>query len=115
MADSFQVNIEAMINQSGVNIEVNTPIVTGVPVYSVQSVILANGTNSFTVPTGAKNLIIIPNSGNVNTYKLKGVVGDTGVDVMRDYRPMLLNVLPGATFVITSSGLDTLATILIWF
>lgn len=115
MADTYTVNIEALINLAGVNIEIDTPQATGTPVYSAQLFTLQSGNNSFTVPTGAKFLIIIPDGGNLNTYKLKGNNADTGVDVMGDYKPMLLNVKSAGTIIITSSGTDTLPTKFIWF
>jgi hypothetical protein len=115
MADTYQVNIEAKLNFDGMNVEINTPVVTGTPAYKIESLVLATGNNSFTVPATADNLIILPDPNNVGTYKLKGNSGDTGVSIMGNYHPILLNVNPGDTIILTVTGIDLLPTKLIWF
>lgn len=74
---------------------------------------LSPGANTVTIPTGAGAVsycLLIPPSNSVNSKVLKGVTGDTGVQLITS-SPMLLPALTFAsptTFVITSGGFETL-------
>jgi hypothetical protein len=82
----------------------------------VQQVVLSNGFNTITVPTGARGCLIEFNPGSTVTKTLKGVTGDTGI--LLD--PIGWNVMrfgssPPASFGITTSGADTGNTTYITF
>lgn len=73
------------------------------------SLILASGANTIAVPVNSSFAIITFDPASVTTKTLKGVTGDTGVAL----NPIGFNLLnfnpasPPASFVITSSALDT--------
>lgn len=113
MADSYTVRIQAIIDLLGSNIEINAPQDTGTPIYAVQSVIMASGDNSITVPAGATFMIILHPSASVNTKILKGDAADVGITTRN--KQTLIPVNPAATIIINSSGLDTLPTKIFFF
>jgi len=49
--------------------------------FSQQTVNLSNGFNSITVPTTAGMMVIIPPNNNTASMILKGVTGDTGIEL----------------------------------
>jgi hypothetical protein len=78
----------------------------------VEEVALAAGWNAFTVPGGAKLLRIVPPSDNEETLTLKGVTGDTGVE-LDETLGGLLSLKTGTTAVGITAG-DTVTVQLIW-
>jgi len=74
----------------------------------------ASGDNTITIPTGARGVIITFPTLATTTKRLKGVAGDTGIQVDTTTRGgsfyLLFGASPGASFVINSSALDTLKT-----
>lgn len=83
MAASATVLVRATVaDDDGVEadrIERRTPIADVVGVSGKRETItLANGDNTLTVPTGARALILLP-ADDSRTIKLKGNAGDTGV------------------------------------
>lgn len=45
------------------------------------TITLAGGTNTLTLPTGTRLVLIIPPTGNVTTISLKGLTSDVGVQL----------------------------------
>jgi hypothetical protein len=90
--------------------------------------ILANGFTAITVPTvtgtsGPNGVIIIPSVSNSATMTLKGITGDTGILISKNY-PTVIAFPQGdtqgtttnpATFGITSSALQTVPTTFLFF
>jgi hypothetical protein len=72
---------------------------------------LAAGDNTITPPSGGttpKSVTIIPPSGNVNLLKLKGVGGDTGIELHKtDPTTIALNS-PTNTFVINAAAITNI-------
>ena len=77
---------------------------------------LANGFNSFSVPTWAVGIWIIPNVTNAVPMTLKGITGDTGIP-MSLTNPSLLSfpASPPATVGITSGGAGATITTIVFF
>ena len=84
--------------------------------FQVNSVTLASGANTVTVPTWAVGCIINPNVTNTTGLTLKGVTGDTGV-ALDPSGPTLLNfpATTPASFVLTAASLFSTVTEVIFF
>lgn len=113
MAGTANLNIQ-YVDVSG-NQQVQPPTVNlATPIGAKQSIVLANGNNTITIPDGTTFVTIQPPAGNVQTLTLKGVNGDTGVRISptaftsfsRD--PTVLT----ATFVLFTGGAFTAATLI---
>lgn len=71
----------------------------------IQNVTLANGANTITVPSGVKGFYLIMSSTNTFTVTIKGVSGDTGVQILpTGWLGWTFPSSPPANFVITTSG-----------
>lgn len=87
------------------------------PISTVQ-VTLASGFNSITVPTNSQGCIIISPATATTTKILKGVTGDTGIRLAKTGIAGVLvfdTAATPATIGITSSGLDTSPTEIVFF
>jgi hypothetical protein len=73
---------------------------------------LVAGWNELTAPTGATMVSIVPPSDNEETLTLKGVTGDTGVE-LDETLGGLLSLKTGTTAVGITAG-DTVTVQLIW-
>ncbi len=79
----------------------------------IDSVLLALGANTISVPAGAVAVTIIPPAGNTATVILKGVVGDSGVYLhLTDPTSLGIYRAGSSTFVLTVSANITVR--LIW-
>lgn len=71
---------------------------------------LSVGANTITVPTGGstvKGATIVPPSGNAQSITLKGVTGDTGVDISKTDPTSIAFETAPANFVLTAGGTIT--------
>ncbi len=76
---------------------------------------VADGNNAITIPSGARGCIITANAACDTVKTLKGVNGDTGIQIFSDLLNLnntgtfmiLFGTAPGASFVIFSVGADT--------
>ena len=75
-----------------------------------QLVSLASGNNTITVPDDAVAVTIIPASDNEETLKIKGVNGDTGIQI-HPTDPTSLGLDDVTSFVINASGTATVRLI----
>lgn len=74
------------------------------PIYP-QSMTLASGFNSITVPTKAGGVVLVPPAGNTNSLVLKGITGDTGVTLSKTAPTMLsFDTTPPSTIGITAGA-----------
>lgn len=88
----------------------------------IDALTLANGDNTFTVPTapsGVVGCVIEPPSTNTNALKLKGAGADTGIEISKT-GPTILNFNPASppvSFIVNSTGAMTAGTVLTvtWF
>lgn len=71
---------------------------------------LSAGFNSIAVPTGAKMLFLPPQPGVTATLTLKGITGDTGIQ-MDPTMPFVFPCALASTIGITASGTATLYAI----
>jgi len=79
----------------------------------IDTLTLAAGANTITVPAGFKGVTILPPSGNTNLITLKGVTGDTGVPLhLTDPSSIGLDSTE-ATFVLTAAA-EIVGLKLIW-
>lgn len=70
------------------------------------------GHNPLTIPAGTKWVLVVPPAGSTFVKTLKGVNGDTGVEV-DNVNPGLIPVVAGSTtLVIDSTGVEILE---VWF
>lgn len=79
------------------------------PVAPMQSDLtsLSSGNNTITVPSGSTGVTIIPPSNNSTSMILKGVAGDTGINLALT-SPTSIGLATGvASFVITTGGAIT--------
>ena len=77
---------------------------------------LAAGPNTITPPTGGstpKSVTIIPPEANVNLIKLKGIAGDTGVDLHKTDPTTIALDSPTNTFVL-DAALQVVGVRLVW-
>lgn len=82
----------------------------------VNATTLANGFNSFTVPTWAVGIIIIPNTSNAVPMTLKGITGDTGIPLSLTGPSLFsLPAVPLTTFGLTSSGAGATITQVVFY
>jgi hypothetical protein len=106
MADNYNITVLMQIAQANVGAFVITPPQqTGTPKYSVSAQILANGDNTFTVPTNAAWALIVFDPTSVTVKKLKGAGGDTGITLSAN--GLALIPVASANIIINSSALDT--------
>lgn len=106
----FQAHVDDLLLES-IPIDASWPLTNAA--YSVQRPTLANGDNTFTVPTAARLLILLPPATVAFTKKWKGAGGDTGVS-FDQFLPMVFPVVQGTTIIINSAGLETAAHTLIF-
>lgn len=64
---------------------------------------LSSGANTVTVPTGTTLVIIVPPTSNTETITIKGVSGDSGVQISKT-APSIFAWQTGSTFVLTAGG-----------
>jgi hypothetical protein len=73
------------------------------PVGQTTDVDLSSGANTISVPTGTTLVIIVPPTTNTQTLTLKGVTGDTGVQLKKT-KPTILAWQTGSSFVLTAGA-----------
>jgi len=71
-------------------------------VVDVNTVSLASGDNTITVPTGATVMLFIPPTSNAETIKIKGAAGDTGFTISPT-KPTVFTYAAGA-IILNASG-----------
>lgn len=71
-------------------------------VFEVDTSSLSSGDNTYTVPTGATMLVIIPATNNTTALKIKGNAGDTGVTISPS-KPTILGLNTG-TVILNAGG-----------
>ena len=116
MADNFTVSVQIdfIIATLG-SFSVIPAQVNGIPKYQITRVTLANGDNTFPIPSGANFCLIIFDPGSGTTKKIKGAIADTGITLNVSTMPVLIPVASG-NVIINSSALDgTLITQVIFF
>lgn len=100
---SLQTVSPIRVASGAVSINLQWTIVT--PVDSRSLLSLASGANTITVPAGATFLVISPPTTNTTiTLTLKGVTGDTGVQIAKA-TPTVLSLGTVSTFCLTASGI----------
>jgi hypothetical protein len=116
---TLQSTAAVPVNNSAESVSVGPITITGtlaVPTY--QSVNLASGLNTITLPTGTvSGCLVSPPTSNTQTLTLKGVTGDTGVK-MPQASPFLIlfdTANNPATFAITAGGATTGFTNFLFF
>lgn len=72
----------------------------------VQSIDLANGNNTITVPSNSVAVMIIPPTANTETLTLKGVNGDTGI-ALHLTNPFIVSLSSVSSFVISAGNAIT--------
>lgn len=79
--------------------------------------VLASGANTITIPTGAVGCIITPPPTNAQTLKIKGVTGDTGINIPQATPTIFLfdTANTPANFVITAGALTVGNTQVLFF
>lgn len=83
---------------------------------TLELVTLASGANTITVPTGGATVTgctIIPPTGNTTNITLKGVTGDTGVQ-LHDSDPTSLAIDPGVVNFVLTAAAQITGVRLIW-
>ena len=113
MAKTSSGSIGVTITGDGVTSEYvpsGSPVVnTAAPSGGTTPLVLAAGTNTVSVPSGAIGFVLSPPTSSTNGKTLKGIAGDTGVP-LRPNAPSMLYLPNGAvSFVITSVGIETCA------
>lgn len=83
----------------------------------IQSLTLASGANTITIPTWATGMLIIPNTSNAVGLTLKGVTGDTGVplSLTNPTGPIEFPATPPASIVLTAASLFVTITSIVFF
>lgn len=92
-------------------------ITTAAAVLSTQSVTLAVGANTITVPSGSTAVVLLPpntttSSSFGGTLTVKGVTGDTGIAISNKWPTMFGWDTPPGSFVVNSTATGTLV---VWF
>jgi hypothetical protein len=85
---------------------------------TVQTLILANGDNTITVPTNptCTAVLIVFNSASTTVKKIKGIGADTGFTTSHNGLALLsFDTSPMASFIINSSAVDTGLSTYIYF
>lgn len=97
---------------SGSKIVGPVDVITTTPVAQTTSIILASGFNSIAVPTGSDAVMIVTPVGNTATVILKGVTGDTGIQMAKAGVTLIQfdSAAVPATIGLTSSALQSTAT-----
>lgn len=99
------------------SLSINVPEIvnTNPPKYIFQ-VTLISGDNTIVVPTNSKGCIVVPDATSTTIKKLKGVAGDTGIIVSKILPNLIsFDTTPINSFIINSSALDTVVTVILFF
>lgn len=107
--------------QGGSNNIGPTDLQNTLPPYDSIQLVLANGANTIIVPYLAAVIVpigalIIPDLTSTTVKKIKGIAGDTGIQISKSHWSLLsFDDPPPASFVIDSAGADTGKTTTIIF
>jgi hypothetical protein len=104
---SFQVLVTGNGETAEYQPQANPVTNASAPAGGVVKSALAAGDNTLTLPTGAIGVMIVPPTDSANGKVLKGVGGDTGIALHRQYPTTLFFHSTVTDFVINSVGSET--------
>jgi hypothetical protein len=96
-------------DQEGSGVIALTPTVLTNTVHQRFLLSLVSGANTVTIPTGTTIVALIPPPANTQTLTLKGVSGDTGINMSRTQPTIVYldTLTPSSSLVVTAGGAVT--------